>query len=358
MSLTVRGNALLQSSGGRLFVVEPTATLTLQGLTLSGAEVAGDGGAIYSHGALHLEKVTLRNNSAARGGALFVGASAALTATDSILEDNSASTVGGGLYLAGRAAITDTLWSRNRAQDGGAVRVQPGAEALLDTCVLRDGHGDTAPALSNSGEARLSRCTIANMSTTGDYGAVDNDGVLRISNTIFYNNRSVDADSLHNHTITDYNLSRIELVYVTFYNRSPQGFAEIINNGEMTLLNTIVGVESGRTCYEGAKPEVTATTTSLGGNVLSDGGCFTAQASDHFSETLPAVGEDTFGNPIVFPSDSSPAIDGARCVAPNALDIRAVARPQGKSCDSGAVEVEPGEIFNRLYLPLINHPLQ
>jgi len=359
ISLTISGNALLKSSGDRLFVVEPTAALTLRGLTLTGALRVGNGGAIYSAGRLTLHNMRLLDNQATRGGALYIEQGATLTVTASTFERNKAIVEGGALYLAGSAYLTDTTWSANQAPNAGAIRVLPGAHATVDDCLMREGSGDTAPALHNSGETDLSRCIITNMITTvdhGDYGAVDNDGLLRITNTIFLDNKGVDANSLHNHTVTPVNLSRIELTYVTMLSRAPGGLAEVINNGDLTMRNSVLNFAAGSTCYNGPITEPTPKFVSLGGNVLSDDGCFTATSTDHFGGAPLGVATDPMGRLLVFPTSASPAIDGAVCVKPDDLDMRAVSRPQGKGCDSGAIEVRTAEVFYRMLLPIAARP--
>ena len=129
-----------------VLLVEPGATLTLRDLTLTGADVSGDGGAISSAGRLTLDNVRLIDNSAtqggavaatgtvriddshfvgnqaARGGAISIGAGETLTATTSTFVQNAASVEGGALYLAGSATLTDTTGSANDAPNAGAIR--------------------------------------------------------------------------------------------------------------------------------------------------------------------------------------------------------------------------------------------
>lgn len=386
ISLTLSGSIQLTSSGNRFFVVEPGAALTLRDLTLTGADVSGDGGAISSAGRLTLDNVRLIDNSAtqggavaatgtvriddshfvgnqaARGGAISIGAGATLTATTSTFVQNAASVEGGALYLAGSATLTDTTWSANDAPNAGAIRVLPKARAQMDECLMRDGSSNSAPALHNSGETDLNRCIITNMNTTADYGAVDNDGLLRITNTIFLDNKSVDANSLHNHTVTTLNLSRVELTFVTFLGRAGNGLGEVINNGNLTMRNSVINSVARYTCYQGdGVADPMPAFVSLGGNVLSDDnvnaalGCFfkNEASTDHFKGAPLNVVEDTMGTLLVFPTADSPAIDGAACIATVTVDLRGVQRKQGNGCDSGAVETRPAETFFRMYLPTV-----
>jgi len=373
ISLTISGSVQVTSSGNRLFTVEPAAALTLRGLTLTGAKVSGDGGAINSAGRLMLDNVRLIDNSAARGGAVSIAAGAALTVTSSTFERNKAIVEGGALYLAGSANLTDTTWSANFAPNAGAIRVLPGARATLDECLMRDGTSATAPALHNSGETNLLRCIITNMITAdygavkADYGTVDNDGLLRVTNTIFLDNKSPDANSLHNHTVTPVNLSRMELTYVTMLSRAQGGLGEVVNNGDLTMRNTVINSAGEFTCYQGEDvADPPPSFDSLGGNVLSDRndlsdrGCFKVSATptDRFGSAPLSVATDSMGMLLVFPTTESPAIGGAACIEDVEFDLRLVLRGQDttKGCDSGALETRPGETFFRMYLPTIKHP--
>ncbi len=371
ISLTMSGDAQIASSGSRLFTVEPAAALTLRGLTLTGADVSGDGGAIYSAGQLTMDNVRMVDNSAARGGAVSIGEGAVLTVTASTFARNAASIEGGALYLAGSATLIDTTWSKNHAPNAGSIRVLAGAKATLDECQMRDGTSATAPALHNSGETDLSRCIITNMiaadigTVKADYGAVDNDGLLRITNTVFLDNSSPDANSLHNHSVTPTNLSRMELTYVTIFGRATVGIAEVINNGEMTMRNTVINSATRYTCYQSKDvSDPVPTFESLGGNVLSDDnvdadfGCFATHtaSTDHFDGAPLSVANDPTGMLLVFPTSVSPAINGALCIDGVKIDLRGVERGQNKGCDSGAVETRPGETFYRMYLPAVKRP--
>lgn len=362
VSLSISGPVQLTSSGNRLFAVEPAAALTLRGLTLTGAHVTGNGGAILSAGRLTLADVRLIDNSAARGGAISVGDGATLTVVASVFMQNAASVEGGALYLAGSANLTDTTWSENNAPNAGAIRVLPGEHANLEECLIHDGTSATAPAFHNSGETDLRRCIMTNMSTTVDYGAVDNDGLLRVTNTIFLDNKSPDANSLHNHTVTPVNVSRMELTYVTMLGRAPGGLADVINNGDLTMRNLVINGAARYTCYQGEEvADPPPSFVSRGGNVLSDRndipdrGCFFAHSTlmDHFGGAPLSVADDSMGMVLVFPTIESPAIGGAACMNDIRFDLRGVERGLNKGCDSGAVETRPGETFFRNYLPAV-----
>jgi hypothetical protein len=146
----------------RLLDVAPTGTLTLDGLTLQGGDVAGlpnrglytvsGGGGIQNHGTLTLTHSLLRHNVASQGGGIYnvgplpithstvsgnsaLGDSASgygngggvfggtLTITDSTLRGNSASGNGGGIYLFSASITNSTLHGNVAVHNGGGIFV-------------------------------------------------------------------------------------------------------------------------------------------------------------------------------------------------------------------------------------------
>jgi len=190
-NLTIVGNGdtiqRAHSGSSRLLDVAAGASLTLQNLTLTGAQlVAGyyGGGAIYNQGALTLSGVTLRGNQVmplgnqgywAKGGAIWSSGSLILE-NGTLLENNYCSAggsevgrasdaFGGGVYIAGGSAnISNTTFTGNFAHGGvgggsygdggsgrgGAIYVAAGQVVLTTSTVnnnraMSDGNwGDTA----------------------------------------------------------------------------------------------------------------------------------------------------------------------------------------------------------------------
>jgi predicted outer membrane repeat protein len=80
----------------RLFDVAPTASLTLQKMTLE-AGSAIEGGAIYNQGALTMSGMTVQNNTANNaGGAIYN--QGALTMSGVTVQNNTARDAGGAIY--------------------------------------------------------------------------------------------------------------------------------------------------------------------------------------------------------------------------------------------------------------------
>ncbi len=119
--------------GSRVFLIDDGSaqanqTVHLRGLTLTGGDAAGDGGAILSREILSIERSTLRDNAATGNGG-GIGADAAsghtVTIVASTISGNAAGNRGGGLYAhaaGGIVEIRDSAISGNTAaSDGGGV---------------------------------------------------------------------------------------------------------------------------------------------------------------------------------------------------------------------------------------------
>jgi hypothetical protein len=119
VTITGPGENLLTISGNgasRVFRVTPGSALSLSGLTITGGNVQGNGGAIQNNGrALALDDIVIRGNSARVGGGLYNNGSATLT--DVTIRGNHAR-VGGGVFNNGSATLTDVVIGGNTARMG------------------------------------------------------------------------------------------------------------------------------------------------------------------------------------------------------------------------------------------------
>ena len=95
------GITIRRANGGTLRIFRVTGTLTLSDLTLADASGQNYGGAIYSNGAVRLNRCTLRNNTATiSGGALYGNSGPGMTLTNCTLVNNQAQFAGGGITSA------------------------------------------------------------------------------------------------------------------------------------------------------------------------------------------------------------------------------------------------------------------
>ena len=126
-SVTVRGadaGGVLTNTGGRVFTVQAGASLTLgAGITLTGTNDRGNGGAVYVNGGTFtMEGGTISGNTASNGGGVYVDAGGAFEMSGGEISGNTASSDGGGVYVdsgtftaGGAVRITE-----NTGMSGGA----------------------------------------------------------------------------------------------------------------------------------------------------------------------------------------------------------------------------------------------
>ena len=126
-SVTVRGadaGGVLTNTGGRVFTVQAGASLTLgAGITLTGTNDRGNGGAVYVNGGTFtMTGGTISGNTASNGGGVYVDAGGAFEMSGGTISGNTASNGGGGVYVdsgtftaSGAVQITE-----NTGMSGGA----------------------------------------------------------------------------------------------------------------------------------------------------------------------------------------------------------------------------------------------
>jgi hypothetical protein len=124
--------------------------VSISGLTLTGADSSGNGGALLSDGILILSNMVIRGNAARYGGGVY--SSRDLTVLDSRIESNVAR-IGGGIYSFGRLLIARSTISENVAS-GDPQQVgtdsSGGGVFALNAVEITDSH-ITANVTSGSG---------------------------------------------------------------------------------------------------------------------------------------------------------------------------------------------------------------
>ena len=242
--------------------------------------------------------------------------------------------VGGGVFnQGGTLTVVDSVLVGNLAELAGAGIHNPSGSLTLRNSSVRGNVGaaaSTGGGIYNGGTMRITASTISGNSGN-EGGAIDNDGTLTIVNSTISGN------------MTDNGAS-----------------AAIASGGALTIVNSTV---SGNQAAGIAGPVQTAGTiihgscvgsvASVGYNLESPGDtCGLDQATDLVSvgggdlglEPLADNGGPTMTHALLPTSVAIDAIPEVDCVdaddEPLAADQRGVARPQGGSCDIGAVEME------------------
>jgi predicted outer membrane repeat protein len=142
--VTILGNgATIQRSSQTpfgIFQVTAGGDLTLDDLTVTGGDSSSidlsEGGAIeLLVGQVNLNNVTLTGNRSYDGGAISVGFGASMTMNNSVVQGNTATDDGGGIYNSGTLVLQNSTISANVAQDdtiGGGGIYNDAGQVTLD----------------------------------------------------------------------------------------------------------------------------------------------------------------------------------------------------------------------------------
>jgi hypothetical protein len=144
----------------RLFHVAATGNLTLDGLTLAGGNIVGDGGGLLNRGRVVLMHSTLTDNAGDYGGGL--SNEGALTITDSAIVRSRAH-AGAGILNRGTLTVINTTIADNAAHEGGGIaNLGPGPVVITNATVARNSAGGI---FGGGGMANLGSGTVALQNT-------------------------------------------------------------------------------------------------------------------------------------------------------------------------------------------------
>ena len=165
------GDRVTVSNGAasRVFNINPSKTVTIIGLTISGGQSATSGGGILNDGTLTVINSTLSGNSTTiDGGAISNSGPGVLTLINTTISGNSATGNGGGIAnLGGTVTSINSTISDNRADSdgnavgtGGGIHHGSGTTTLKNTIVAgnfnEDGTTDAADDISGTVDAASS----------------------------------------------------------------------------------------------------------------------------------------------------------------------------------------------------------
>ncbi|ALG68372.1 choice-of-anchor D domain-containing protein [Beggiatoa leptomitoformis] len=172
--LKIQGAGII--SGGnitRLFQVTTNGELTLENLKLIQGSVAGDGGAINNANLTNLKGVTLSNNTSISGlgGAVWTCSTCTLNVLDSVFNNNNATGVfyGGAIYADGLSNIANSTFAQNSAEKGGAIYVPASAtlNASNNTISTNTTTVNGGGIYNSGGNVNLRNTLIADNSSSG-----------------------------------------------------------------------------------------------------------------------------------------------------------------------------------------------
>ncbi len=150
-AITIAGADLITLDGEnlrQLFIVQSGAALTLEHLTLTQGNWAGNGGAIANYGTLTLNYTTVR---------------------DSRAEGENA--IGGAIFTEGGVVtLNDSQLLNNRATAAGAGLANRGGSVTLDHSTVRGNEAADYAGIDSSGTTIVRNSTIAENIATSNYG--------------------------------------------------------------------------------------------------------------------------------------------------------------------------------------------
>ncbi len=261
-TLTVNKNLTLQgvsssatilqpaASGQRVITVASGYTLVLKNLKVTGGQLtnAAGGGVYLAGGNLTLLGAHITNNSASYGGGVFQeGGSGRVEAVGSVIQGNTATFHGGGMYVRGSASLTDTQVISNAAGNhGGGVHVDAGS-AVINGGLFS---GNSAGSDDNGGGINV------------------NNG-LTVTGTQFQNNTAGDSGG----AVSQWNKGYVcSISAATFQTNSSK------NNGGAVL----------------AKGTLNLSDSTLSGNTVDSGGTGDAYGGGIYTESPATVTRSTF----------------------------------------------------------------
>jgi large repetitive protein len=181
------GGGIRNEDGGMLTIVDST---------LSGNSATSLGGGILNDGGLTVTGSTFSGNSANFGGGLY--ARGIVTVTGSTFSGNLAGSLGGGIAVVGRVTVTDSTLSGNSADEGGGIWNNNGDLTLTGSTLSGNSAGGDSNAgrgggIQNSGSLSIVNSTLSGNSGERDGGGIFNTRSLSVRNSTLVGNRA-DAD--------------------------------------------------------------------------------------------------------------------------------------------------------------------
>ena len=316
-------------------------------LVLDGNTTNGQGGGLFNEGTAYLIDSVLQNNTADAGGGFSNTGSISLLGSFTI-DGNTSTAEGGGVRNDAFASLDNTnpptpspppsgggTISGNTSGTSGGGVYNTSVISLMNVALDADGATADGAALWNNGSLDLVNGTISHGTAGGDGAGVWNDGVMTLTNaTVVENSTSAGMGG------GVWNDGSVLLDGSTVAGNGASGGGGTSNNGTGTveLRNTILAANTPANCSGGIMSD--------GHNIDSGGSCTPTVAGD-LPNTDPLLGPLQYNPPgptfletrALLPG--SPAIDAAAGCPPPSTDERGVARPQGPSCDIGAVEASP-----------------
>jgi len=352
----IRGSEFLSNTGSVGGAILNPGILGLTDSLFQGnnADVQTRGGAVWSSGPLIIIGGQFVDNQAGAGGAIYArreGEATTLSITGVTFDHNLGTAEypdgnGGALLIDNvHATIQASTVTGNGAQSGGAIYVGATGALTLTNSTLQNNGTTNGGGLYNLGSAYLSGVTLAaNVASHG--GGIDNFGLLSLVNVTLSGHEATYGGGLKNEGGTT-RLSNVTL----WGNAAAGGGGGIMNTGLSTHLNLtnviVTSSPTGGNCAFLTPPD------SFQWSLSSDNTCNFGLGRDNVNLKLNPLASNGGPTQTHMPQLGSPAIDNGTDDDAPSVDQRGILRPQGTFYDVGAVEVVPGEAIGFLHLPVI-----
>lgn len=357
-----------ESHGGCVNVAV-NAGLILTDVTLRDCQVDSRrfGGAIWSSGILGLNNTTIVSSRAHEGGGIYI-AGGGFTMVGGAFRGNTAEEGGGGALFTRNASVTlvDVVFEDNRAEYGGGWAGGNGSlvsgSQLLFARNDADFGGGALYSLFDSNPTPMILEDATFIGNTSAYGGalyLSSAGQAALTNvTIHQNNATNVGGGIYiqggRQTFRDRTYSsKLMLTNATIAGNSAQSGGGIAADSQTNLQDVTIKNVVFDASPEGGNCKITGFTSSY--SLSSDGTCGLSGSGDrnNLDPLLGVLAGNSGTTQTLIPGRGSPLIDGVAGSDCPPTDQRRVARPQGASCDIGAVEVRPVDYLKSIMMPLI-----
>ncbi|HRK02757.1 MAG TPA: choice-of-anchor Q domain-containing protein, partial [Oligoflexia bacterium] len=320
----------------------------------------GVGGAIAGTADLNVRNsVFLANSAKTKGGAIyyrsrdFLNPLYRLSVVHSVFTNNESTNGSGGAVSMNPGSVHDSLFENNAAVAayGGALE---GVSAIVNRSVFRNNSALSGGALQIYGTDVFSSAVYGN-SASERGGAIHSSGGVRILNSTIDSNyagvlgsaiaHELESLQIKNCTISDNGDGSSPAVWASVFASAWIGHTAIKGAGPRCdfdggIVSAGYNVEDGASCGLTTGSDRQNTTVALGALAGNDG---PTVGSPYFSYTATLPSRLPLGvrNALVDRgADFANQTDDLGSDGCLKLDVRGLARPEGRACDIGAVELE------------------
>ena len=184
----------------RVLDVAAGATLRVTNLSIRNGKTAGLGGGIQNAGTLWIDKVTFIGNTAGNGGALANSSGATATIENAAIEENTATSVGGGgIINFGLLTLDESSLTGNHAPiNGGGLNTQSsGVSHITQSQFAGNVSGGLGGGMSNLGTTTLYGTSVRFNTASGGGGIATGNANVTLKNSVVTSNTPDNCNPLN-----------------------------------------------------------------------------------------------------------------------------------------------------------------